>query len=198
MCRFIETIRIENQKVLNVEQHLKRMQTTLESVGGDIKDLPIEQLFSIQVDTHERLKLRFEYDMRGIYDVLITSYRLPQIKTLKVIEAGGIDYAHKYVNRQQFNELLVKKEGCSDILILKNGRVTDTSFTNVAFLKDEQWFTPTRPLLRGTHRALLLSEKRIEEKDIFISDLTDYTAISLFNAMINLGEIVLPIDNIIL
>ncbi len=89
------------------------------------------------------------------------------------------------MNREVFDELLNKhaNEPEEEILIIKKGLVTDTSYTNVALLKDEKWYTPAEPLLRGTQRAKLISEGKIIEQTIHLKDLHLYSKIKLFNAM---------------
>ncbi|WP_309546477.1 aminotransferase class IV [Hoylesella marshii] len=83
---------------------------------------------------------------------------------------------------------------CDDVLIVRNGLLTDTSYTNIALYDGYQWFTPATPLLEGTMRASLLDSGMLIEKDILLSDLPHYQYIALFNAMIDMGELVLPIS----
>jgi 4-amino-4-deoxychorismate lyase len=47
-------------------------------------------------------------------------------------------------------------EGCDDIIIVRNGFVTDASYANLIFRKGDEWFTPATFLLAGTMRAFLL------------------------------------------
>lgn len=75
------------------------------------------------------------------------------------------------------------------MLIVRNGRLTDTSIANVALWNGTEWHTPSFPLLKGTHRQRLLDEGRIVERDITVDDLSLYSRVRLFNAMISFGEI---------
>lgn len=72
---------------------------------------------------------------------------------------------------------------------MKNGLLTDTSFTNVAVFDGERWLTPKHPLLLGTKRASLLERQVIKEADISVETLMNAQKVSLINAMIDLGEI---------
>jgi 4-amino-4-deoxychorismate lyase len=47
-----------------------------------------------------------------------------------------------------------------EIIIVKNNCITDTSYTNLLFLKDEKWYTPSTYLLNGVMRQHLLKEKK--------------------------------------
>ena len=82
-----------------------------------------------------------------------------------------------------------------DVLIVKDGCLTDTSIANVALYDGKMWCTPSHPLLRGTKRAELLDKKIIVEKDIPQAHLGKYSKIMLFNAMIDWGCIILPVDD---
>ena len=62
------------------------------------------------------------------------------------------DYSFKFSNRKAIDDLLKFRNGCDDILIVRNGLITDTSYSNVVFRKDNMYFTPNFPLLNGTKR----------------------------------------------
>jgi 4-amino-4-deoxychorismate lyase len=72
-------------------------------------------------------------------------------------------------------------EGC-DIIIIKNGLVTDTSFSNICFYDGTRWLTPAKPLLKGTMRAYLLSKNLIIEKDISVEIIKSYKKLRFINA----------------
>ena len=55
-----------------------------------------------------------------------------------------------------------------DILIVKNGLLTDTSIANIALYDGNDWYTPLHPLLKGTKRAELLDKGVLKEKEIKI------------------------------
>ena len=60
------------------------------------------------------------------------------------------------------NQLIEKRKHADDIIIVKNGLVTDSFYANLAFLKNGIWFTPETPLLLGVQRQFLLSQKTIQ------------------------------------
>ena len=91
---------------------------------------------------------------------------------------------------------MTQKGDCDDILILKNGLISDTSFCNVIFENREGFFTPKRPLLKGVKRELLIKDKVIEELDITMDNIQSYDNIILINAMIEFNEISIDIKNI--
>jgi 4-amino-4-deoxychorismate lyase len=88
---------------------------------------------------------------------------------------------------------------CDDILIIKKGMVTDSSYSNVVF-KDlnGSWVTPSTYLLPGTRRASLLMRGEITECEIRSIDIGMYTELKLINAMLGLNDTEgIPVTNII-
>ena len=94
-------------------------------------------------------------------------------------------YEFKYLDRTQINQLIASKGAADDILIIKNGLVTDTSIANVAFWQQNKWLTPATPLLKGTTRQRLLSAGCIEAADIKLTDLNTFTKMALMNALMD-------------
>jgi 4-amino-4-deoxychorismate lyase len=83
-----------------------------------------------------------------------------------------------------------------EVIIIKNGCVTDTSYTNICFFDGKEWLTPDTPLLQGTMRRYLLDKGVIREVRIRRKDIQYFKKVSLINAMMELGEIIIPIENI--
>lgn len=124
-------------------------------------------------------------------------YTFKAIRSLKLIHANELDYAHKYSDRTAINEAFSTRQFCDDILIVKDGLITDSSYCNIAFQKKSQWFTPAKPLLQGVQRRFLLQQGTIMEAEIRPTDLTRFTAFRLFNAMIDWhAAIEIPINAI--
>ncbi len=81
--------------------------------------------------------------------------------------------------------MLQEKGECDDILILKNGKVTDTSIANIVFFDGNKWYTPEFPLLNGTTRERLVSEKKIILRDITFKQIKSFEGFRLINSMID-------------
>ena len=116
------------------------------------------------------------------------------VASLRLVTSDKIDYSYKRTNREGLNELFGRRGNADDILIVKDGYLTDTSIANIALYDGNSWYTPAHPLLRGTKRAELLDNQLIVEKDISWLQLDDYTHIMLFNAMIDWERIIIPVD----
>lgn len=112
-------------------------------------------------------------------------YLLRPIKSLRLVADDTIQYGHKYKNRDQLNQLHAQRGDCDDVLIVRKGLITDTSYANVALFDGTDWYTPEVPLLPGTQRAFLLDEGTLISREIKVGDLSRYGSVKLFNAMLD-------------
>ncbi len=168
-----ETIRCENGVALNTKLHETRMR----KFSGKSFELSFLQLPS---DGVYRCKLVY---LDEIISVKFTPYVKREIKTLHIVESE-IEYPHKFLDRREIDELCMSRAQMDDILIVKNGSITDTSIANVAFLdKNNNWLTPKKPLLHGTMRQKLLDEGSLIEADIHVEDLDSFEAVAIMNAL---------------
>jgi 4-amino-4-deoxychorismate lyase len=145
---------------------------------------------------------------KGVFKVRITygpedfkqeiePYTPSVITSLKLVYSNEVNYSVKYADRSALNDLRNLRGECDEILIVKNGQITDTSYSNVAFYDGSQWWTPEFPLLGGTQRAKLISEGRLKEKNIRPEDLNSFQGVKLINAMMDLDqESLIAIKNI--
>ncbi len=181
---FLETIACKNGKPLHLGYHQKRLNTTLKTLNI-YAQYDLAALIAPPDDTLYRC--RFIYDASE-FSIHYHPYSPKSISTLRLIINDAIDYPLKSTNRTSLDALYEQRDGCDDVLIVKNGFVTDTTIANIAFFIDNQWLTPNTPLLCGTTRARLLEEKKIFPADITVQDALDAPKISLMNAMIGCIE----------
>lgn len=180
---FIETIRVRNGILENIEFHKKRMFETCKEFDIDFKEDYLENIIIPKDLSSKELKLRIVYSKDSL-EQSIEIYNRRKINTLKLIEANDIDYSFKYEDRDKLNNLLKQKDGADEILIVKNGFITDTSFSNIVLLDQRnQLFTPTTYLLNGTQRQRLLAQNQIKETPITPKDLPLYKSLYLINAL---------------
>ena len=111
-----------------------------------------------------------------------------QVFSLQVVHSKHINYAYKYADRSELEQLFAERGSCDDILIIRKGCVSDSSYANTAFWDGQAWYTPDTPLLEGTMRAFLLDQGQLREKRIFLEDLARYSRMRLINAMNDLSE----------
>jgi|SRR5690554_523390 len=192
---FLETICILNGIVQNINAHKKRMQETASYYGFIAPELPnIEELLADGIkDCRVKCRICYHNDIRSIS---FEKYIPKKISTLKLVNASP-DYSYKFSDRTVIEDLLQYRNGCDEILILRNGLITDTSYSNVVFSRENQLFTPYHPLLNGTKRQKLLNEGIIKEAQIDVDSLKDYDRVWLINALLDIeDDISLPVDHI--
>lgn len=142
-----------------------------------------------------RYKLRLQYDNQ-LRTVEFVEYHQRRVESLKLIE---IDYAtttFKSSDRQTIDAAFTQRGSCDDVLLVRDGLLTDTSYANIAFFDGQKWISPRIPLLYGTRRAYLLDHQLIETDDIAVNELPRFQCIRLFNALIGFGELELSVDQI--
>ena len=196
MCQFIETMCVEQGKIINLDYHLERIKNTRKHFWNTEKTVPTDQLSALAASQDCKAKLRFTYDKENIYDLSCTPYNTRKIERLKLLESNDIEYSYKSVDRTALNLLKVQTEPTDEIIIVKQNHLTDTSYTNIALFDGSQWITPSTPLLKGTRRAQLLDAGRLIECEVLATDLKSFQSISLINAMMDLEELVLSISSI--
>jgi 4-amino-4-deoxychorismate lyase len=187
---FIETIKIVDGEILNLEFHERRSSDTILYHYGINRVLPLRALInSHDIDINMGvLKLRVIYSFE-ILNYTITPYIPRNVKSLKLVDGGEIDYGHKYENRDTLNTLLLLRGDCDDILIVKNGLVTDTSYSNFVFGDGTTLFTPTLPLLRGTKREYLLERGVIKERNLSVEEIARFSSFYLINSMVDMAPV---------
>ena len=174
--KYFETIRCEDFEIFNLEYHNKRVANT---IGLNINLQ--EYIYPI---SNELLRCKVIYNKNEIIDVLYFPYKKREINSFKIIFDDKIEYSKKYLDREKLDEHFSNKEDCDEVIIVKNGIVTDTSIANIAIYYENSWITSKNCLLRGTTRDRLINEKVLIEKDISVQMLKETTKIALMNAMI--------------
>jgi 4-amino-4-deoxychorismate lyase len=187
MFQFIETIKIFQKKLVNLEFHQERVNKTLASFWNDNFAIVLSKEILLPALSSDLIyKLRIEYSNR-IEKISISPYEKKQIKKFKVVENNQIDYSFKFKNRENINSML-KNISAEEIIIIRNGFVTDTSYSNLVFSDGKNLITPSTPLLKGTKREFLLQNKLITEDEVKLSDMKLFKHFYLINSMLELTE----------
>ena len=184
MYPLFETLCIDNGHIRNAEWHCRRFET---SYGSLYRHCPT---YSLLDNTHISpeyrtgiFRLRISYNESST-KTEIEPYITKNITRLKVwAVAPSFDYSLKYTDRSVINNLFSQRGCCDDVLIIKDGMVTDTSVCNIVFFDGQKWITPSTPLLCGTARARLLADGTIEERPVAESDIHQFEAFRLINAL---------------
>ncbi|MDY3547757.1 aminotransferase class IV [Riemerella anatipestifer] len=182
MYQFIESICWEYGKLYLVDLHQKRVDRSFQKFNRS-SSISLEKILrSVEIKTPQKHKIRVVYDLEGNYEIEALPYQSPMLTSFEIVEAPEIDYSLKYKDRSSLNQLK-ENSNASEVIITQNGHITDTSFSNLIFLKKEEWFTPKSYLLNGVQRQNLLQKKQVKEVEITLDNLSEYSCFKLINAM---------------
>lgn len=184
--QFSEAIKLKDGIFHNLPYHQARVDKTLTKFGADKINLT-DILSDIPAQVHQGIfKCRIVYST-NIESIEFIPYSFRRMATVGIVENDNIEYGYKYTDRNLLNELL-RQTGCDDMIIIKQGFVTDAFSSNLVFESDRGLFTPKTCLLAGTKRQFLLDTGKIVEKRIDLNDIRSYDRIRFINAMIDLED----------
>lgn len=182
MDKLLETIKIVDGEAQHLAFHQSRLQESRKKLFNlktplDLRELvrnaPLTGIYRCRVIYAEHVE-QVEYHL----------YQPRSFKSFKIVEDNSICYDFKFLKRQQLEHLFKNRGTADDILLVKNGWITDTTIANVAFWDGSRWLTPATPLLKGTTRARLSAEKKIFVKSIKLADLQHFSKMALLNALL--------------
>ena len=193
MYQFVETICVKDGEPRNLTLHAERLNRTMRAFFPESKAIYEHELLTDIPNVQGLQKARVVYDENGITERSFAPYSIRKINSIAIVEGNDISYSWKSTDRSALMRLREKAPDYDEVIIIKNGCVTDTSYTNLCFFDGKEWLTPDTPLLRGTMRQKLLDEGIIREARILKTDLHKFQSVSLINAMMPLGELLLPL-----
>jgi 4-amino-4-deoxychorismate lyase len=183
MFPLIETIKVLDGQPYHLEWHQQRLEHAFKELFHARPAYHIADILFVPDNfTTSLVKARLLYNVEE-YEWQFEPQVEAHIQSLKLVYDQHIDYQLKYRDRSHLENLYKKRDRCDDILIVKNDMITDTFYCNIVLFDGKKWVTPKFPLLKGTCRARLLSDKMIEEEIIRPADLKSYKYFKLINAM---------------
>jgi len=187
MCRLIESIKVFDKKLFNIEYHNKRMNNSRRILFNCNDEIDLSTIIKIPENLDNRLyKCRLIYS-KEIESIEFVPYVKKNINTIKIVENNFIDYTHKFENRDELNKMLLESNA-DEIIIIKNNFITDASFANIVFSDGIIFVTPSTPLLKGTKREKLLNEGIIREEELRKNDITKFKFFYLINSMLGIDD----------
>jgi 4-amino-4-deoxychorismate lyase len=177
----LETIRIEGGIIHNLPYHQARMNRSREHLFHTFSTIDLASHLEAP-DPYVVFRCRVLYG-HEIEKIEYIPYTPKPIKHLKIV-SSDIEYRYKYAYREPLDALLAAYPDADEVIIEKDGLLTDTTISNLAFYKEGKWYTPRKPLLEGTMREKFLDRGILHLRDIAKTDLSGYTHVALINAMI--------------
>lgn len=190
MYRFLETMYYDGSGIRNLDLHLERIQSSLiyssggvlSGVGNSMLIQIKEILRSFQISGQAQ-RVRVLYDENGL-DIEASPLMIQYPTTFRCVDVDhNFDYSYKFADRQVLNEAFLKRNGKEDVILIRDGWVTDTSKANLAFRKNDKWYTPYFPLLAGTTWKKLVSEQSLLPRPIHVDHIALFDVVRTFNAL---------------
>ena len=176
----METIKIEDGIVANLTYHQTRFDKSRRDIFNSKERLELSSLIKAPKKGVYRCRILYNKKIESIEYI---PYIPKEIHRLQIIPST-IEYSYKYANRDELNSLLKTYPNIDEVIIEKDGYLTDTTISNIALYDGKRWFTPDTPLLEGTMRAKLIDEGFLHTKSIIKEELNIYTHFALINAML--------------
>lgn len=195
---FLETIRIQDGHAHHVADHIDRMRRTALHFGFTAPALPAD-LDALVPHTLRTgiVRCRIVYD-HTLRELTFTPYHRRRLERLIAVDAGAMDYAFKYADRSPLERPNLPLSEADELLFVRGGYVTDTSYTNLILRRGDELITPDTFLLDGTCRRRLLRSTQVRTAQVRLSDLSAYDELLLVNAMMPLGEALrLPVTSVV-
>lgn len=192
-----ESVCVLHGTIVNKTYHEQRFQQAYQKYYGRVAPYPLFEGILIPPEYQiNKVKLRVTYGKKGKRPHF-TSYQKKEHNNLKVVIDNRIKYALKLQDRHVLNVLYQQRGNCDDVLIVKEGYVTDSSYANLVFFDGSEWFTPSTFLLPGTCRRRLLDLGWIKEREIQLEDVKTFKGFQLINALLDFDpDRVIPISGI--
>ena len=196
MSQFIESIKVEDQEIFLLDLHQKRINQTFSHFGKE-GSIDLAKIYkNLEHDEDGLFKLRIAYDLDKRIRTQMIPYAIPEIQDFQLVENNSFDYSFKFEDRKELDKMKMKAKA-EEIIIVKNNHITDTSFSNLLFLKGKDWFTPNSFLLNGVQRQHLLKQKKIKEAEITLQNIKQFSHFQLINALNDFDDMfIYPIDRI--
>ena len=198
MCLFIETIRIDHGRVCNLSRHNRRLNDTRAHFWPESTPLQLSDYLSSPgcgagITGAGIVKARVVYGEKGIEDVSYSPYTVQHVHSLALMQADTIDYTYKSAGREPLNRLFALRGACDDILIVKT-RPADRHLhrQHRPFRRHPLVHAGTSPAERN-QTGSLAGRRNLAGKSIRPEDLPSFSTVRLFNAMIDWGELELPV-----
>ncbi|MCS6969155.1 MAG: aminotransferase class IV [Cytophagales bacterium] len=189
MCLLLETIKVAQGKLENLPYHQERVRRSMQRFFPQAKEISLADAICVPeaLSDNKIYKCRVLYD-KTIRRIEFQPYVGRPLRTLALVEIPlTCHYSYKWADRSWI-ERLREQVPTDDILMVRNGLLTDMSYANVALWDGKRWYTPRTPLLEGTRRQQLLEAGLLALADIRPKDLGDFLLLKPINALLDLSE----------
>lgn len=175
-----ETIAIIDGLPQNLAFHQARMDNTIEKLFQKTSVFNLEEIIQVPTEYQNGLiKCRIDYNQQD-FNIIFSAYQRREIRNYQCVYLDNLDYTLKYTNRTIFEDINMIKD---EAVIIHDKKVTDCRIGNLIFFKDGIWYGSKNYLLKGTQLSRLLSENRVQLKEINADEIHQYEKVMMINAM---------------
>ena len=175
-----ETIAIIDGIPQNLAFHQARMDNTIEKLFQKTSVFNLEEIIQVPTEYQNGLiKCRIDYNQQD-FNIIFSAYQRREIRNYQCVYLDNLDYTLKYTNRTIFEDINMIKD---EAVIIHDKKVTDCRIGNLIFFKDGIWYGSKNYLLIGTQLSRLLSENRVQLKEINADEIHQYEKVMMINAM---------------
>ncbi len=183
MLRFFETIKIQDGLLCFPEDHQRRFDLTRQHHFPSASPIFLNEVIEVPESSRKgTVRCRVDY-ADTILSIGFFPYQISDHRQVLILESPTLQYRWKYADRSCFTQALAENPGMDDIIFTHKGFLTDTTFSHLALLRQDRWYTPESYLLPGTKRARLLKENRLSPLPLRPEDLVQFEALAFINAM---------------
>jgi len=195
MYQFLESICFHSNTYHLLDYHQDRIDRTFREFYPKTPSFKLKRILP-SLSGVNKIKVRLKYNELA-HEISFDPYTPKPITQLRAVVSDSLDYPYKFLDRSIFNQLLTSCLENEDVIIVKKGDVTDSTYSNLIFKQKDVWYTPSTYLLNGVKRQDLLDRKLIMEKAIQPDVFSEFTEVGLINAMLDPGDLTLPVEKII-
>lgn len=180
---FLESVAVYDGQAPLLPYHQARVDRTFAAFYPQQKPLDLLRLWKKTNFPTGKVKWRIPYNVRKAAPQ-IKPFPERNIEQLQIVVDDTIEYAYKFTERDRLDALFDQKgDDADEVLILRNGLLTDAYYYNVVVKLGDKLLTPRKPLLPGVMRAYCLGEGLIQPADIRLEDLAEAKGVYLINAL---------------
>jgi para-aminobenzoate synthetase/4-amino-4-deoxychorismate lyase len=190
----IETMRLEQGRVVRRDAHLARAQASAQALGMPWKDTAVAAALDAAVAGHAAgvWRVRLLVSASGDPAVECGAFTHERDRVWRVaiaaepVASNDWSLRHKTTNREVYNRARAGRPDTDDVLLVnERGEITESTIANVVAEIDGVRATPPLPcgLLPGVFRAALIGAGEIRERVLSASDLATASRLWLINSL---------------
>jgi len=181
-----EAIQIRDGVPRRLALHQARMNRSRQEHFSELETIDIASLIDVPDDLRTGVvKCRISYG-ESIGRIEYTRYVPRKHDGVMLIDLDR-SYGFKYNQREWLNRIEAAHPD-KLVIIVKDERLTDATYANIALYDGVRWVTPEHCLLKGTMREWLLAEGIVIEHDITLQELDNYRSVKVLNALTEWDE----------